>query len=371
MEFVPEGSDAIGYRVRSADPTRNGARKTVAWVVRRGDAYQLLGLAGDQSTAGGEALTLAQKGDLAGARRWLNWEREEIAVPSSADPLAGEAFLKLWPLRAGIPERDQILAAAASLVARGHYYRQGADALSAIHAATEDRGFQADIDVAWADGLSRNGEYAEAAPIWRRVQRQYPDSEIAFAALGLALVRSAHLDDALALAASPKPDDDLYAAAQQTRARAFQAQHNYLQAVLAYQAACKSVKATAVDWNNEAWLTLFLPGELKPDVDAANTANRLTQGRNSADVHTLGSIQADTGQLKDARQSLVRYLSFFDATTGINESAQYLMGRIAEGIGLRETAEKFYSAIAKPKVDGGDAAYDIAQIRLKVMGQAK
>jgi len=370
VEFVPEGSDAVGYRVRFADPSRNGARKTVAWVVKRGDTYQLLGLAGDQSTAAGEALALAQKGDLAGARRWLNWEREEIAVPSSADPLAAEAFFKLWPLRAGIPERDQTIAAAASLVARGHYYRQGADALSAIHAAAQDPAFQSDIDVAWADGLSRNTEYAEAAPIWRRVQQQYPDSEIAFNALGLALVRSGHLDEALMLTASVNPDDDLYAAAQQARARVFQVQHKYLEAVKTYQAACKSAKATAFDWNNEAWLTLFLPADVKPDGDAANKANQLTQGRNSAYVHTLAAIQAETGQLKEARQSLVRYLGFFDVSTPINGSAQYLMGRIAEGLGMRETAEKFYSALTPPKINMGDDAYDLAQIRLKIMPSA-
>ena len=135
----------------------------------------------------------------------------------------------------------------------------------------------------------------------------------------------------------------------------------------AYQAACKSAKATALDWNNEAWLTLFLPAELKPAGDAANTANRLTQGRNSAYVHTLAAIQAETGQLKEARQSLVRYLGFFDASTPINASAQYLMGRIAEGLGMPEIAEKFYSALSKPKVDSGDDAYDLAQIRLKIM----
>jgi tetratricopeptide (TPR) repeat protein len=369
VEFLPEGSDAIGYRVRFADPTRNGERKTVAWVVKQGGQYQILSLAGGQGPVGGEALVLAQKGDLAGARRWLNWEREEIGVPSSADPLAAEPFLKLWPPRAGIPERDRILAAAASLVARGHYYRQGVDTLSAIRAATQDRAFQNDIDFALADGLSRNLQYAEAVPVWRRVQRRYPDSEVAFSALGLALARSGDPDEALALAASAKSDGDLYVAALRMRARVFQLQHKYREAAQTCQLACKSSKATAVDWNDEAWLTLFLPGELQPDMDAANTANRLTQGRNTSDVHTLASVQAEAGQLKEARQSLVRYLSFYDAWAAINEPARYLIGRIAEGVGLRETAEQFYSTVAKPRIESGDDVYDLAQIRLKVIGR--
>jgi len=106
-------------------------------------------------------------------------------------------------------------------------------------------------------------------------------------------------------------------------------------------------------------------------MEAASTADRLTQGRNSSQVHTLGSVQAETGHFKEARQALVRYLGFFDPSSGINDSAKYLMGRIAEGIGLNETAEKLYSALAKPKIETGDAAYDLAQIRLKIMHQAK
>jgi tetratricopeptide (TPR) repeat protein len=372
VELTAEGSDAIGYRVRFADPARNGMRKTLAWVVKRGDAYQVLGLAGDESTAGGEALALAQRGDLPGARRWLNWEREEVAVPSSADPLTAQPFLKLWPPRPGIAEKDQILAAAASLVARGHYFKDGADVLAKLRASAQDRSFQDDVDFARADGLSRNAAYQESAPIWNRVQKQHPDSVVAFNAAGLALVRAGRLDEALAFAAAPKADDDLYAGAQGIRARVFEVQHKYADAVEAYRAAAKSAKATSVDWNDAAWLTLFAPGVLPPDLEGANTANRMTQGRNSADIHTLGAIQAELGQLKEARQSLVRYLSFFDAgTSGINVSAQCLMGRIAEGLGLKETAERTYSAIPKPKTDVGDSAYDLAQIRLKVMSQAQ
>jgi tetratricopeptide (TPR) repeat protein len=372
VELFAEGSDATGYRVRFADPTRNGARKTIAWVVKRGGAYQVLGLAGSESTAGGEALDLAERGDLGGARRWLNWEREEITVPSSADSLAGQPFLRLWPPRPGVPERDQILAAAASLVARGHYYKDGIEALTKVHDSTQDPAFQSDLDYARADGLNRNGEYAEAAPIWRTVQTQHPDSEVALNGLGIALVRSGRLNEALTLAAHPNPDDDLFAAAQQIRARVFALQHKYVEAAQAYQAASKSSKAAPVDWNDEAWLTLLAPGVLTPDLEAANTANRMTQGRSASVIHTLGSVQAEIGQFKEARQSLVRYLGFFDAgTTGINASAHYLMGRIAEGISLRETAAQIYSAIPKPKTEIGDDAYDLAQIRLKVMSQAK
>jgi hypothetical protein len=58
--------------------------------------------------------------------------------------------------------------------------------------------------------------------------------------------------DALTLAASVKPDDDLYLIAHLQRARLFEVRHKYREAIQAYQAACKSPKATSLDWNNEA-----------------------------------------------------------------------------------------------------------------------
>jgi len=95
----------------------------------------------------------------------------------------------------------------------------------------------------------------------------------------------------------------------------------------------------------------------------------LTQNRNVNDIHTLGAVLAETGQLKEARQMLVRYLASVDPSAGMTDAARYLVGRIAEGIGLRDTAQETYSAIARPKVEAGDSVYDLAQIRLKVMHQ--
>jgi tetratricopeptide (TPR) repeat protein len=371
VELVAEGSDAIGYRVRYADPSQGGARKTVAWVVKRGDAYQILGLRGDQATAGGEALALANKGDIAAARRWLDWERDEMPVVTSADPLAPEPFLKLWPLVPEISERDQVLAAAACLVARGRYYREGVETLSAVRMRALDHSFQSAIDFAWADGLRLNSEFAESLPLWGKVRQRYPTSEVAFTAMGTAMVRSGGLDEAMRLAHTMKPEDPLYASAQRTRARSLSVQHKYGEASRAYQAACESPKATAVDWNNRAWLTLFEPGTLKPDEDSANVGLRLTQGRGAPEIHTMSAILAETGQLKEARQMLIRYMALFYASEGINVSARYVLGRLAEQLGLADAATAIYTGIPRPKIDIGDDAYDLAQIRLKVMSPVK
>ena len=206
VEFMAEGSDAIGYRVRYADPSQGGARKTVAWVVKRGDAYLILGLRGDQATAGGEALTLANKGNIAAARRWLDWERDEIPAVASADPIAAGATFWLGRPSRKSPNATRCWPPLAYLVARGRYYKQGVETLSAVRARALDHSFQSAIEFAWADGLRLNSEFAESLPLWRKVRQRYPTSEVAFTAMGTALVRSGRLDEALELAQTIKPE---------------------------------------------------------------------------------------------------------------------------------------------------------------------
>ena len=69
VDLSAEGSDTAGYRIRYADTSSGGQQKTLGWVVRRENTYYVLGLRGDQATSGGEALALAKRGNLAGARQ--------------------------------------------------------------------------------------------------------------------------------------------------------------------------------------------------------------------------------------------------------------------------------------------------------------
>ena len=362
-DFVAEGNDAQGYRVRFSDPAANGAMKTMAWVVRRGGAFQILGLRDDQSTTGGEALALLKKGDLEGARQWLDWQNEEMNVTKNADPLAAEAFLKMWPPAKEPPSKDVLIAAAASLVARGSLYREGVDALNEVRGRTQDEAFKNTIDHAIATGLSRNGQFEEVAPVWQRLTKAFPTSESAFYESGLSLIRSRRADDASKLAEAVKPASPHYLNALRIRIRALQDQHKFAEAIALYRELCASNKAGAADWNNLGWLTLFVPGQ-PPETKAVETALRMTQERTLAYLHTMGSIEAELGHVKEARDLLLRYVN---SSETVNDSASYLVGRIAEELGLLDLATDIYSKIPKPKVPTGDAAYDIAQLRLKIV----
>jgi tetratricopeptide (TPR) repeat protein len=366
-EFIKQGNDAIGYRVRIVDPDAKGSAQTIAWVVKSQDKYFVLGLHDDQAVVGDQALALAKAGDLAGARQWLDWEREEITHISSSDPLADEPFLSLWGLGDGTGKntsKERIVAAAACQSARGLHFRDGLQALRDVRERVPAPWRNA-LDHALADGLSRHGEYAEAAPVWERLLKAYPTSSIALTSLGTALSYSGKLEEARNLAEPVKPTDQNFAAAVHVRSRAYLMEHKFRQAVDAMQELCNVNKCAGTDWNNLAWFTLFSPGDLKPDLTAAETAMRQSSQPSASWHHTLGSVQAELGKLKEARAELLLYLG----RGAINDSAWYLEGRIAEGLGMTDIATGIYANIKRPERLTGDGAYELAQVRLRALGK--
>jgi tetratricopeptide (TPR) repeat protein len=364
VELVKEGSDAIGYRVCFADPASNGAMKTIAWVVRRGDTYKILGLRADVST-GAEALALAKKGDLDAARKWLDWVREEIVPSTNADVLATPLFSRMW-IATDSPGKDQILIGAAGMIAGSRYGSEGVDLLRTLRDKARNDSQREAIDQTIGAGLAAQQEKVEEqVSIAESLFKSHPTSAFAINMLGAALINAGNIDGALKLAASATPVDDAgFAAVARVRARAHQSRHAYLEAMEAYRTLSNANKAMPIDWNNLAWLSLFVPGKIAPDVKSAETSVRLTQERNLPSIHTLSAIQAEIGKLKEARAGLLRYLGTSDA---INDSAWYVEGRIAESLGLKEAAMEIYSKIARPPRPIGDAAYDLAQVRLGVM----
>jgi tetratricopeptide (TPR) repeat protein len=365
VEFLKDGDDATGYRVRFADPSANGAIKTIAWVVRRGDDYKILSLRNDEAPVGGEILALAQKGNLEAARKWLDWTHEEITPSTSSDLLASQPFMRLWPTEQDPPSKDQILTATATLITRGHYAREGVDLLKTLRdKASTDAQRQA-IDQSIALGLIEQSKFAEAIPAAEAVFKSRPSSAAALTLLGDALVLAGHSDQALKLADSTKSANDAeFIAIAHLITLAHQARQEYAQAIESDLVLINTKKAAAGDWNSAAWLSLFAPGKIAPDLKSAETAVRMTQDRNLPAIHTLACVQAELGKLKEARDGLLRYLG---TSATISTSGWYLEGRIAEALGLTGSAAAIYSNIAKPARLTGSDAWDLAQIRLAVI----
>ena len=365
-EFSSEGSDELGYRIRFADPSANGQRKTVAWVVQRDGSYRILGFRNDAALIGGEALALAKKGTLDGARRWLDWQREEMTTTSLTDPLGGDVFARLWP--ATDPSGDAILAAAATLVSRGPHFEEGIDVLREVSRRATDRTFAGAVNQALSLALTRRAKYAEALPTLQELHKQYPMSEVGLTSLVTALTLSGKPEDSIELLRNIDPISPLHLVALRLRARSDASRGEYKDAVEIYRTIAETKNLTAGDWNNMAWATLFLPGEIEPNLEWAQRAIQLSQGRDLPAVQTLASVQAEVGKLKEARESILRYIGQRDP---IDQGTWYVMGRIAEQLGFANTATAMYAKIKAPDVMNGVTLYDLAKVRISTIALPK
>jgi tetratricopeptide (TPR) repeat protein len=361
--FTVEGSDKSGYRVRFADPSGGGSMKTLAWVVKRGDDYQVAGLANDIALAGSEALKAAQSGDLETARQWLDWVREDQAPAKGLDPLAGIAFLKLWPVAdAG---KDDMLLAAASLAVRGKHYEAALDAVREIgkHADPNKR---ESIDRVVVEGLAMHRLFAEAVDPAHHLFQAFSSSDAAFTSYTSALTYSGDYTGAASVIDARLTKDPKDTVALRAKSNLLLEQRKYAEAVDTLRQVTRSAKATAADWNRVAWVSLYTDKPGADAIEAANNAVRLTQNKSASSIHTLGCVQAASGDTASARKQLNRYLDIV-ALDDIDEAGRVQFGLILEQLGFDELARRQYELVKKPENETALSSYELAQRRLTLM----
>ncbi len=363
--FIAEGSAESGYRVRFADPSSNGSMRTVAWIVKRGDEYLVAGLANDIAIAGSEALKAALRGDREIARQWLDWLREDQTPPKGVDPLAGLAFLKLWPVAA--PANDDMILAAASLAILGKHFDGALTSLRDLEKRAGSRK-RNEIDYALVPGLMVHHMFADAIGPANRLVEAFPASDSAFVSYVRALTHSGAYDRAEKTTDARLEKEPNSVIAIRAKGDLLSEQGKYSDAVAAYQTLSKTPKVAASDWNQLAWISLFTGVTGNAALDAANTAMRLTQNRSRNIVHTLGCVQAATGDTASARKQLKQYLEL-TGSDEIDDAARLLSGLIAEQLGFHDLARERYGAIKKAEFREATSTYELAQLRLAVMNK--
>jgi hypothetical protein len=122
-------------------------------------------------------------------------------------------------------------------------------------------------------------------------------------------------------------------------------------------------KATSEIYDNNAWSGLFV-GVTEADLDHALRAVQMRNGHEASSLHTLGCVYADLGRFGEARKTLVALLE--QRNRGKAESIDYyIIGRIAEGLGLKDAARTAYKKLEKPVKKSPSSTYHLAQRRLE------
>jgi tetratricopeptide (TPR) repeat protein len=370
VEFVTDGSDALGYRLRmtTAFGTGDMPRSQLVFVTREKDGYRIVAFDQAITPVGAEALRRLDRRDVAGARQWLDWAREEIVAAGGDDPLAGHPFADLWKKGQDGGEREIRIAAASLLATTAGLAERALPILEAGRSSAPSEQERTTID--WAIALADRTlkRYRELSDVALRLRARFADSDTAFGLLQFADWQLGRLDQAEQDAKAyrtQRPDDPAATRALASLAAA----RGDIEAAIGYdRELVDRGRAESVDYNNLAWNSLFLEPLSREAVRQAERAVAMSQRKDPASLHTLASIYAETGRPVEARDALLEAL---DLTPGgePNSAQWYVLGRIAELYGEKNAAVEAYQKVVKPDLAAllPNSTYRLAQRRLELM----
>ncbi|MFQ5664341.1 MAG: DUF3857 domain-containing protein [Terriglobia bacterium] len=368
VEVSVDGDDSVGYRLRQRGMFPGAGSEEVLFVVREEEEFKILATARMLGLLGLRVLELAEAGDLAGARRWLDWAREERSLPGGDDPYAGPPFPRFWTRgsEAGV---EEIRYAGASLLVETALADRALPILEAgrEQAATEEERLR--FDLALAGAFLRLERPADALPIARGLVESRPDSRAAFGLLVGALSQLSRWEE-VEQAAQERlerlPDNP---EALRTLANLAQQRDDYERADELHQRLAELGETTPGDLNNHAWQKLFEDKVTDEAIQEAQRAAMLTRNQASYILHTLASLYAEVGRTNEAREVLLNAMEV-EAMEEPTPAFWYVFGRIAEQYGELEAAIAAYQKVTPPEEEAAFplSTYRLAQRRLELLG---
>ena len=347
-----------------------GVRSTFFVVLEQG-RYRIVATDSNLGEIGTQVLNRLNKGDLPGARRWLDWAREERSPLGGNDPFVGSRFGSFWE-KDSKKGPDQIRYAAASLIAETAAADRAIPILQEGRQRAVSDQVRLNFDLALAGAFARLERPADLLPIAGRLVEVSPDSPTAFFYLAASL-RGQHQQHELKRAAEEHlkrlPEDQH---ALRILAEIAAHQGDFEQAQHLHERLVELGKAEAVDFNNAAWRTLFEGPLTDQAIEYAERAALLSANLDSYALHTLASLYAEIGKPGEAREVILQSMEVRGSEEPQPED-WYVFGRIYEQYGELDAATAAYRKLKPPENEehSADSTYRLAQRRLTLLEASK
>lgn len=313
--------------------------------------------------AGRHVLRLLAKNDEAGAQRLLDWLVRDLAARAGTDQLSFE-LLRLWGDK--LPRTRAAMEVAGALLAGKSDAARAVPILAKCKPTTTDGQLACDWELSnlYSDG-ARWVELVDHARDWATRAPKQIDGPLLAQAFGLA--KLGKLDDADRLVAEAIAQDADNRMLLISYADIAIARGRLAEAVRRLEPLVTKPDAQPTDLNNLAWLKLFEGGDLTGAATLAKKSLQQTPKSGSV-LNTLAAIEAELGDLGDARHHLVDSIDVKKQDRPVDADL-YVHARILEQLGFTDDAIAIYRQL-KPQTSASflpDAA-DFAARRLKVLG---
>ncbi len=366
MHLEAEGDEASGFRVQVRGL---GLENMPFYVIKEQGRFRILDYKGLESI-GRIVLSHVQKNDLAGARRWLDWAREEHSIKGGDDPFAGPVFPRLWR-KGQNGDKQTVQGVAAAMLADSPEVEPLLPLLVAARKGARDESQRNAWILALNQAYATLDRWSDARTTAAQLLRASSDSVTAF---HLYVWSCIHLKDwkALNLAANERMasfsrDQDAIAVLSDAADR----QGKLEESLNILRAAIRENSNPGVGLlNNYAWNCLFMDKLPEDAIEISQRAVRMTENKQFGVLHTLSAVYAEVGRVGEARQLLVEGMGK-EGMAEPDSAVWYVFGRIAEQYGRMDAAVKAYKRVEDDREGEprSNTTYNLAQRRLKIAGR--
>lgn len=376
MMFSPnsislEGNPETGYRARLklfGIPAGNNASINM-YLFRSENGYRIVGLGRTTAVIGKLLLRWIEEDRKERVRQWLDWLTEDTFSANATDVLDRTPLEWIWT-EAGKNNRERMRLAAASLMDDGTYGEFPVRLIQKGIRSNPGGDINTGLNIALAN-LGRSTDKPEILlKAAESLLKAHPRSLEAFELKILALEQLKRFVDAeqeLSRRMERQPGEPMTASlyAEIPRWKGDFSEHRGRLASL-----IQSGRATAMEYNNLAWLDVMQGSTSADTLQNAQHAVTLTNHSDAASLHTLATVYAELGHVTEARDVLMALLKN-RASRELESPDWYIIGRIGELYGVPDAAIEAYEKVEPPAEGKGtdSSTYAIASRRLRALGK--
>jgi len=372
MKFQKEDDGSGGYHLKLIQSGLGSNLDSNYYLIKSGHDYHIVATDNYRVFVGPIVEKFINISKLNQAKIWLDWFINDYSIynRNSDDPLYGHPVQKFWKKHGKRTPDNAKYAAAAIEIMDKEFADQGIKVLTEGRAKVTSSTIVQSFNYTLYFGYQTLKNVSLMYKTAKTLYSAYPESNFAWSAYLDALLRNNTGNELIRAATERLKEDPSDSTSINMLINFYFSKMNFKKVDEIFKEQLAANRESARLYNAVAWMDLFKKTYDKKGLGYARKAVNLSASHSEAILHTLASQYAEAGRCREARNTLNEVIRL----SGSDEPSSddwYVLGRIAEGYGMFDSAVTYYKKVTKPdlKVDLFNSAYVLAARRLKIIGQ--